>query len=57
MTENLNTNEHYRGYELYSSTIADVLSEPSLSLPMNVGLFAKWGSGKSFLTDQLKSKS
>ena len=44
-----------QGYEVYSSTIADVLSEPSLHTPMTVGLFARWGSGKSFLIGRLRS--
>lgn len=42
------------GYELYSSALADMLSEPSLSMPITVGLYAKWGSGKSFLLSKLR---
>ena len=42
------------GYDLYSSSMADILSEPSLSMPISVGLYAKWGSGKSFLIGKLK---
>lgn len=42
------------GYELYSSALADMLSEPSLSMPITVGLYAKWGSGKSFLLAKLR---
>lgn len=42
------------GYELYSSALADMLSEPSLSMPITVGLYAKWGSGKSFLLGKLR---
>ncbi|CAB4068155.1 KIDINS220 [Lepeophtheirus salmonis] len=48
----LNTNEdgeNMLGYDLYSSSLADILTEPSLSMPITVGLYAKWGSGKSFL--------
>lgn len=44
------------GYDLYSSALAEILSEPSLHTPMTVGLYAKWGSGKSFLLAQLKSE-
>ena len=47
-------NEGLLGYDLYSSTLADVLSDPSLRLPIAVGLYAKWGSGKSFLLERLK---
>ncbi|XP_014244027.1 kinase D-interacting substrate of 220 kDa B isoform X2 [Cimex lectularius] len=55
----LNTNEdneNLLGYDLYSSALADMLSEPSLSMPITVGLFAKWGSGKSFLLNKLREE-
>lgn len=55
----LNTNEDSEGmlgYELYSSALADVLSEPTLTTPITVGLFAKWGSGKSFLLTNLRDE-
>lgn len=44
------------GYDLYSSALADILSEPSLSMPITLGLYAKWGSGKSFLLNKLRGK-
>lgn len=44
------------GYDLYSSALADMLSEPSLSMPITVGLYAKWGSGKSFLLNKLRDE-
>ncbi|XP_054715748.1 kinase D-interacting substrate of 220 kDa B-like [Uloborus diversus] len=55
----LNTNEDSEnrlGYDLYSSALADILSEPSLSMPIAVGLYAKWGSGKSFLLNKLENE-
>lgn len=55
----LNTNEDNEkllGYDLYSSALADMVSEPSLSMPITIGLFAKWGSGKSFLLNKLRGK-
>lgn len=55
----LNTNEDSEGmlgYELYSSALADVLSEPTLTAPIAVGLFAKWGSGKSFLLQKVRDE-
>nr|XP_018906405.1 PREDICTED: kinase D-interacting substrate of 220 kDa-like isoform X3 [Bemisia tabaci] len=55
----LNTNEdneNLLGYDLYSSALADMLSEPSLSMPITVGLYAKWGSGKSFLLSKLREE-
>lgn len=56
----LNTNEdneNLLGYELYSAALADMLSEPSLSVPITVGLYARWGSGKSFLLNKLKGNN
>lgn len=55
----LNTNEdneNLLGYDLYGSALADILSEPSLSMPICVGLYAKWGSGKSFLLNKLEDE-
>ncbi|KAG8179070.1 hypothetical protein JTE90_010099 [Oedothorax gibbosus] len=55
----LNTNEDSEnrlGYDLYSSALADILSEPCLSVPISVGLYAKWGSGKSFLLKKLENE-
>ena len=52
----LNTNEENEnrlGYDLYSGALADFLSEPALTVPISVGLYAKWGSGKSFLLGKL----
>jgi len=44
------------GYDLYGSALADILTEPSLSMPITVGLYAKWGSGKSFLLNKLRDE-
>jgi len=55
----LNTNEdteNMLGYDLYGSALADILTEPSLSMPITVGLYAKWGSGKSFLLKKLQEE-
>ncbi|XP_059085924.1 kinase D-interacting substrate of 220 kDa-like isoform X2 [Tigriopus californicus] len=55
----LNTNEdseNILGYDLYSSALADILTEPTLSMPISVGLYAKWGSGKSFLLSKLRQE-
>ena len=50
------TEDSILGYDLYSSALAEILSEPSLHTPITVGLYAKWGSGKSFLLAQLKTE-
>ncbi|OQR69440.1 kinase D-interacting substrate of 220 kDa-like [Tropilaelaps mercedesae] len=49
-------NENMLGYDLYSSSLADILSEPSLTLPITVGLYARWGSGKGFLLNKLENE-
>ena len=58
-TRRLNTNEDSEemyGYDLYSSSLANILTEPSLAMPITVGLYAKWGSGKSFLLGKLREE-
>ena len=52
---NLNASdaENLLGYEIYSSALADIVSDPALITPITVGLYAKWGSGKSFLLGKL----
>ncbi|CAJ0956645.1 unnamed protein product, partial [Mesorhabditis belari] len=42
------------GYDIYSNVIADILCEPNLQLPLTLGLYAKWGSGKSVLLQKVK---
>lgn len=44
------------GYDLYSSALADILSEPTMAPPICVGLYAQWGSGKSFLLKKLEDE-
>ncbi|XP_052281428.1 kinase D-interacting substrate of 220 kDa B-like isoform X3 [Dreissena polymorpha] len=53
---NASDGENLLGYEIYSSSLADILSDPSLNTPITVGLYAKWGSGKSFLINKLQSE-
>ena len=59
----LNTNdsghassEQLLGYEVYGAALATILAEPSLSLPITVGLYAKWGSGKGLLLNRLQQE-
>uniref|UniRef100_A0A673FHI9 Kinase D-interacting substrate 220a n=1 Tax=Sinocyclocheilus rhinocerous TaxID=307959 RepID=A0A673FHI9_9TELE len=44
------------GYDLYSSGLADILSEPTMQPPICVGLYAQWGSSKSFLLKKLEDE-
>jgi ankyrin repeat-rich membrane spanning protein len=58
-TRRINANEDGEvmlGYDLYSSALANILTEPSLAMPVTVGLYAKWGSGKSFLLAKLRDE-
>ncbi|XP_031554950.1 kinase D-interacting substrate of 220 kDa B-like isoform X3 [Actinia tenebrosa] len=48
--------EEVMGYDVYTSALADVLSEPSLSMPLTVGMYARWGSGKSFVLKRLQEE-
>ena len=49
------TSHQLLGYHLYSASLADFFSEPSLSLPITLGLFARWGSGKSHFLPRLEN--
>ena len=40
----------------YCSALAAILTEPQLHMPITVGLYAKWGSGKSFLLEKLREE-
>ncbi|XP_071786421.1 uncharacterized protein [Asterias amurensis] len=42
--------------DLCSSALADILSEPTLAPPITVGLYARWGSGKSFILKKLQDE-
>lgn len=46
----------YKIFQLTSHFLYLLISvcEPSLSLPLTIGLYAKWGSGKSILLSKLK---
>lgn len=48
--------EEVMGYEVYTSALADVLCEPSLNMPLTVGMYARWGSGKSFVLRRLQEE-
>uniref|UniRef100_A0A1I8BLY7 ANK_REP_REGION domain-containing protein n=1 Tax=Meloidogyne hapla TaxID=6305 RepID=A0A1I8BLY7_MELHA len=43
------------GFDSYGDVIADVVCEPNLSLPLTIGLYAKWGSGKSILLSRIRN--
>nr|CAB3258919.1 kinase D-interacting substrate of 220 kDa-like [Phallusia mammillata] len=43
-------------YDLYSSAMADMLSDPGFETPICVGLFATWGSTVSILLNKVKNQ-
>uniref|UniRef100_A0A336K7B2 CSON004305 protein n=2 Tax=Culicoides sonorensis TaxID=179676 RepID=A0A336K7B2_CULSO len=57
-TRQMNTedSEGVLGYEVYSSALTNILYEPTLITPITVGLYAKWGSGKSFLLNKVRDE-
>ncbi|MEQ2200553.1 hypothetical protein XENOCAPTIV_030906 [Xenoophorus captivus] len=43
------------GYDLYSSALADILSEPTMQPPICVGLYAQWGNEmKTFARQEIE---
>ncbi|KAL3090157.1 hypothetical protein niasHS_006609 [Heterodera schachtii] len=42
------------GFDSYSDVLADVVCDPNLPLPLTIGLYAKWGSGKSLLLPRIR---
>lgn len=57
-TRQINTedSEGVLGYEVYSSALTNILYEPTLITPITIGLYAKWGSGKSFLLNKVREE-
>ena len=53
LSDPVQENSDFSQYDLYSSALADILSEPTLTPPITVGVYAQWGSGKSFLLKKL----
>ena len=56
MGEENNNNNLYFGFDAYSKTISDILSE-SLNdnkKSLTIGIFGEWGSGKSKLLAEIK---
>lgn len=49
------TDKDFLGYGIHASMIKDVITEPQ-NLPMTVGLYGDWGSGKSSVLNLLKKQ-
>jgi len=48
------TGVDYLGYTVYAEALAQTIE--CVKTPVTVGIFARWGSGKSFLVKQVCSK-
>jgi hypothetical protein len=46
--------EDYLNYTDYASAFGSMLSDKNIALPITVGIYASWGSGKSFLLGKIK---
>ncbi|XP_066275097.1 uncharacterized protein [Branchiostoma lanceolatum] len=42
------------GYQVYAQTIANIITDESTTMPITVGIYARWGKGKSFVLNQIK---
>ena len=48
--------EELLGHDVYTTSLAELLCEPSLELPMTVGVYARWGTSKSHFFKRLQRK-
>lgn len=44
------------GHNAYATSLAELLSEPSLELPLTVGVYSKWGNNKNYFFKKLQRK-
>ena len=52
LDKNLRNNDHL-GYEVYAEALANYIE--NVETPHTIGLYARTGSGKSFLLDKIQS--
>lgn len=48
--------EDLLGHNVYATPLAELLCEPSLELPVNVGVYSRWGSSKVHFFKRLQRK-
>ena len=48
--------EELLGHDVYTTSLAELLCEPSLEVPLTVGVYARWGSSKAHLFKRLQGK-
>ena len=49
----INRMELPSGHDKFVMALADYISDPSLSTPLTVGLYSRWGSGKSIILQRI----
>jgi len=47
----------YLGHSVYAEALVRIIADEDLKTPLTIGLFARWGSGKTFLLHHVCSKS
>lgn len=45
------------GHDKFVMALADFISDPSLSTPLTVGLYSRWGTGKSVILQRIYGES
>ena len=48
--------EELLGHDAYTTSLAELLCEPSLEMPLTVGVYARWGSSKVHFFKRLQGK-
>ena len=54
LTADINRMELPDGEEKYAMALADFVGDPSLSAPLTVGLYSRWGAGKSVILNRIQ---
>lgn len=49
----INRMELPSGHDKFVMALADFISDPSLSTPLTVGLYSRWGTGKSIILQRI----
>lgn len=48
--------EELLGHNVYATSLAELLCEPSLELPVTIGVYSRWGSSKVHFFKRLQRK-
>ena len=53
LSADINRMELPSGQDTFVMALADFVSDPSLSTPLTVGLYSRWGTGKSIILQRI----